>query len=51
MIRRHVLVALLAAAPFAALAEYPDKPMTFVVPFAAGKRDRPACACARSRCH
>src|SRR4029434_10604042 len=36
MIRSHILVALLAAAPFAALAEYPDKPMTFVVPFAAG---------------
>ena len=36
MIRRHILAALLAAAPFAALAEYPDKPMTFVVPFAAG---------------
>jgi tripartite-type tricarboxylate transporter receptor subunit TctC len=35
MIRRHILAALLAA-PFAALAEYPDKPMTFVVPFAAG---------------
>jgi tripartite-type tricarboxylate transporter receptor subunit TctC len=36
MIRRNILVALLAAASFAALAEYPEKPMTFVVPFAAG---------------
>jgi tripartite-type tricarboxylate transporter receptor subunit TctC len=36
MIRRQILSALLAAAPFVALAEYPDKSMTFVVPFAAG---------------
>jgi tripartite-type tricarboxylate transporter receptor subunit TctC len=31
-----ILAALLAAAPLAALADYPDKPITFIVPFAAG---------------
>ncbi|GAB3760528.1 tripartite tricarboxylate transporter substrate binding protein [Ramlibacter monticola] len=33
---RAFLAALLAAAPLAALADYPDKPVTFIVPFAAG---------------
>ena len=33
---RAFLAALLAAAPLAALADYPDKPITFIVPFAAG---------------
>lgn len=36
MNRRHILAVLLAAAPLAALADYPDKPITFMVPFAAG---------------
>ena len=36
MNRRHLIAALLAAAPFAALADFPDKPITFIVPFAAG---------------
>ncbi|GAB3649561.1 Bug family tripartite tricarboxylate transporter substrate binding protein [Ramlibacter alkalitolerans] len=36
MNRRHLLAALLAATPLAALADYPDKPITFIVPFAAG---------------
>jgi tripartite-type tricarboxylate transporter receptor subunit TctC len=36
MNRRRILAALLAAAPLAALADYPDKPITFIVPFAAG---------------
>ena len=37
MIRRHAIAAaLLALAPFAALADYPEKPITFIVPFAAG---------------
>lgn len=36
MIRRHAIAALLALAPLAALADYPDKPITFIVPFAAG---------------
>jgi tripartite-type tricarboxylate transporter receptor subunit TctC len=37
MNRRSVLAAaLLAAAPLAALADYPEKPITFIVPFAAG---------------
>ncbi|HET8746614.1 MAG TPA: tripartite tricarboxylate transporter substrate binding protein [Ramlibacter sp.] len=34
--RRCILAALLAAAPLAALADFPDKPITFIVPFAAG---------------
>src|SRR5437868_9076203 len=36
MNRRHLLAAALALAPLAALADYPDKPITFIVPFAAG---------------
>ena len=36
MNRRHVVAALLASAPFAAFADFPDKPITFIVPFAAG---------------
>jgi tripartite-type tricarboxylate transporter receptor subunit TctC len=36
MIRRRLMTALLAAVPLAALAQYPDKPITFIVPFAAG---------------
>jgi tripartite-type tricarboxylate transporter receptor subunit TctC len=36
MNRRLILAAVLAAAPLAALADYPDKPITFIVPFAAG---------------
>ena len=36
MNRRHLLAMLLAAAPLAAFADYPDKPITFIVPFAAG---------------
>lgn len=36
MNRRHLIAALIAAAPLAALAEFPDKPITFIVPFAAG---------------
>lgn len=36
MNRRHLIAALIAAAPLAALAEFPDKPLTFIVPFAAG---------------
>src|SRR4051812_3828457 len=36
MIRREFIAALLAAAPLVALADYPDHPMTFIVPFAAG---------------
>jgi tripartite-type tricarboxylate transporter receptor subunit TctC len=37
MIRRHAIAtALLALAPLAAFAEYPEKPITFIVPFAAG---------------
>ena len=37
MNRRHAIAtALLALAPFAAFAEYPEKPITFIVPFAAG---------------
>jgi tripartite-type tricarboxylate transporter receptor subunit TctC len=36
MNRRHLLAALLALSPLAALADYPDKPITFIVPFAAG---------------
>jgi tripartite-type tricarboxylate transporter receptor subunit TctC len=35
--KHHLILAvLLAAAPLAALADYPDKPITFIVPFAAG---------------
>jgi tripartite-type tricarboxylate transporter receptor subunit TctC len=36
MIRRHLVAALVALAPFAAWADFPDKPITFIVPFAAG---------------
>lgn len=36
MIRRHAIAALLALSPLAALAQFPDKPITFIVPFAAG---------------
>ncbi|MEJ6022254.1 Bug family tripartite tricarboxylate transporter substrate binding protein [Ramlibacter sp. PS4R-6] len=36
MNRRHLLAAILAAAPIAAFADYPEKPITFIVPFAAG---------------
>jgi tripartite-type tricarboxylate transporter receptor subunit TctC len=37
MIRRHAIAtALLALAPIAAFADYPEKPITFIVPFAAG---------------
>jgi tripartite-type tricarboxylate transporter receptor subunit TctC len=36
MIRRHLAAALLALAPLAAFADFPDKPITFIVPFAAG---------------
>jgi len=37
MNRRHAIAAaLLAAAPLAAFADFPDKPITFIVPFAAG---------------
>jgi tripartite-type tricarboxylate transporter receptor subunit TctC len=36
MNRRQLLTALLAAIPFAVWADYPDKPITFIVPFAAG---------------
>ena len=36
MIRRHAISALLALAPFAAFADFPEKPLTFIVPFAAG---------------
>ena len=36
MNRRRLLAALLAATPLAALADFPDKPITFIVPFAAG---------------
>lgn len=36
MNRRHLIAALIAATPLAALAEFPDKPLTFIVPFAAG---------------
>ncbi|HUR89910.1 MAG TPA: tripartite tricarboxylate transporter substrate binding protein [Ramlibacter sp.] len=36
MIRRHAIAALVALAPLAAFAEYPEKPITFIVPFAAG---------------
>jgi tripartite-type tricarboxylate transporter receptor subunit TctC len=36
MNRRHLIAAVLALAPFAAFADFPDKPITFIVPFAAG---------------
>ena len=36
MNRLRILAALLALSPLAALADYPDRPITFVVPFAAG---------------
>jgi len=36
MNRRHLVAALLALAPLAAFADFPDKPITFIVPFAAG---------------
>jgi tripartite-type tricarboxylate transporter receptor subunit TctC len=36
MNRRHIFAALLALAPLSAFADYPDKPLTFIVPFAAG---------------
>jgi len=36
MNRRHIIATLLALAPFAAFADFPDKPITFIVPFAAG---------------
>jgi tripartite-type tricarboxylate transporter receptor subunit TctC len=36
MNRRHALAALLALAPLAAFADFPEKPITFIVPFAAG---------------
>ena len=35
-LRRLLVALMLAALPFAARADYPDKPITFVVPFAAG---------------
>jgi tripartite-type tricarboxylate transporter receptor subunit TctC len=36
MNRRNLLAAMLALAPLSAFAEYPEKPITFIVPFAAG---------------
>ena len=36
MNRRHLLATIALALPLAAWADYPDKPITFIVPFAAG---------------